>query len=398
MKRKAQAPAECEAFIDLRHHSLNAVVGHNKSLWLRPQQWTWAHLRALCIDYHADADADADADAATDGTATPRCDIERPEETTPKPTSKLVLHAYIPVLESDNLSRRIGTLTRREHSSSKVMALFTMLVFRPSSLRKTLCEWTREAEENNIEAGPFTFSLSGAWPLGLAVGSRTYKLPMPSNFLLGPSLVLPYMDSYHLDAPYRFPDGYCQYNTPYEPCLAAVLIALAQREQAIGAVKNESVVITRLIFSIGNDDQYIHLYTARVSRLLLERFRHPNRARALTRKRRRVAYGDYEAATDALVEMRHERIAYRPLHDFRHRLLAAVAVQAHTTTTPMPTQDQKYCHGQSSRNISLGGMGGGDDQDDDHDVDNAATPKSPTQSTSPFQPLAVQLDIDRANA
>ncbi|KAI0469919.1 hypothetical protein GGR56DRAFT_155015 [Xylariaceae sp. FL0804] len=274
--------------VDLRHHSLNTVVAHNKSLWLLPRQWTKSHLGALCVSWPRDAVADTVVDA-------------------PNPPR----HAYLPLLPRQHLEKLVGTLTRGIPPEQKAVALSALLVSPEYWLRPSpppgakLPPSTVSAEhligaderaeprgEGFAGAGAF-FSGSGARSLKLAIGPRAYRLPRPTTYFLGP-LILAYLDSVQIYRPRRHVVGGCLSNERYEPCIIAALVAMAQQQ----AVPEEDRA-TRLLFSHRDDEQYMHVYTARVSSLLLERFRHPNRTHTYRYER-----------PQSLVEMRHERIPY----------------------------------------------------------------------------------------
>jgi hypothetical protein len=210
----ADAIVTQDGTIDLGQYSLNAVVGRNKSLWRLPQQWTQAHLRALCVDRRSDADVD-DLDQHKDG---------------------LFRHALIPDLHQDHLKRFIRTMTQGVPPRARAVALNAMLVF-PRPKHEDIDVDDSGSPRPDIEAEPF--SHYGDCIMELAVGQRAYRLPLLFNFHLGP-LVLPYLDSAQIDQPLRRVHRSHLSNQPYEPCITAILIAMAQGK---GSSLNESVVI-----------------------------------------------------------------------------------------------------------------------------------------------------------
>lgn len=302
---------ETASDIDLRQHSLNAVVGRNKSLWRPPRQWTQAHLEALCVDRRSDADVD---------------NLDRDED-------GLSLHALIPDLHQDHLKRFIKTMTRGVPPRARAVALDAMLVFPQPPLRSM-----HEVVDVDVGGDPrldikaVPFSAYSDCIMELAVGRRAYRLPLLFNFHLGP-LVLPYLDSAQIDQPPRRVDRSHLSNQPYEPCIAAVLIAMAQTNRSS---TDESVVIqTQLLFTHRDDDEDMHVYTARVSQPLLERFRHPNQ---------RSTTCACSHTTPSLIKLQHMRVPYKPNDTFRCRILAAVSV----TATTMHKDDYSGCRKQKS--------------------------------------------------
>ncbi|KAH8162697.1 hypothetical protein CIB48_g5561 [Xylaria polymorpha] len=272
--------------IDLRQHSLNA-----------------AHLRALCVNRQSDADIN---------------DLGRDED-----KDGLSLHALIPDLHQQHLKRFIKTMTRGVPPRARAVALDAMLAFpdaSPSPMHK--CAGDRPCL--NIE--PVPFSAYSDCIIKLAIGPCVYRLPLLFNFYLG-SLMLPYLDSAQIDQPPHRVDRSHLSNKPYEPCIAAILIAMAQTH---GSSTAESVVQAQLLFTNHDDDQDMHVYIARVSRPLLDRFRYPNRP-PTTRAS--------SHATPSLIKLQHIHVPYKPNDTFRSRILAAVSI---TVTTIH--KDDYYSH------------------------------------------------------
>ncbi|KAI0448266.1 hypothetical protein F5B21DRAFT_166556 [Xylaria acuta] len=312
--------------INLRQHSLNAVVGRNKSLWRPPEQWTQTHLQALCVDRRDDADADADvAVGVAVGVDVDALDRDKHGSS---------FHALIPDLHQDHLQRFITTMTKGVPPRARAVALNAMLVFprpppRPMPMLMPMREDVVAVDvgrsprldhvDVDVDGEAVPFSHYGDCVMELAVGRRAYRLPLLFSFHLGP-LALPYLDSAQIDQPPRRVGRRHLSNQPYEPCIAAVLIAIAQTS---GSSTDKSVAMRppQLIFTHRDDDQDMHVYTARVSQLLLERFRHPNRSPTACAR---------SHATPSLIELQHMRVPYKPNDTFRRRILAAVSVTATT--------------------------------------------------------------------
>ncbi|KAI1123386.1 hypothetical protein F5Y10DRAFT_251879 [Nemania abortiva] len=281
-----------EAF-DLRQHSLNAVVGSNRWLWRSPRQWTQEHVRALCVDRQSDADTDES-----------NRDKDSPS-----------LHALIPA--PTNLEHRIRIMALGGPPPLRANFLSTMLAF-PEHIDVGVGVGGGPGPGPDTEAIPFT-----PWRdcvMDLAVGPRAYPLPLLYNFHLGP-FVLSYLDSTQIDRPpYRGASSGGS-DRPHEPCIVAILIAMAQRD---ASSTDEPAVKTRLIYTHRDDHQHADVYTARVSRPLLDRFRHPNRPP--------TTY-PCSHTIPSLIKLQHTRVSYEPYDTFQRRILAAVSISA--TTMPL---------------------------------------------------------------
>ncbi|KAI0530240.1 hypothetical protein GGR58DRAFT_518630 [Xylaria digitata] len=194
-----------------------------------------------------------------------------------------------------------------------------------------------ERHDDSVIGQPF----SSRWMTPeLVVGQRTYKLHLLFHLLLSDTLVLPYVDSSCVLRP-RFPVRRRRDLTrPFEPFIAAVLISRAQslsppslgkegggQSGPNGAVEKsvmDSLITvrttTQLLFTHRDDQQDIHVYTALISRALLDRFRYPNQPPATT------AADIQNHFMDPLIRLDHRRVPYEPRVTFRQRLLAAVSI------------------------------------------------------------------------
>ncbi|KAI3338749.1 hypothetical protein F4824DRAFT_488454 [Ustulina deusta] len=162
-----------------------------------PRQWTQAHLQASCVDRQSDADVD---------------DLDRDED-------GLSLHAVIP-----DLKRFIRAMTKGIPPRARAVALNAMLVFQgppPRRMHEDVDVDVGGSPCFDIEAVPF--SNYGDCIMELAA---LYRLLLLFDFYLGPR-VLPHFDSAQIDQPPCRVDRSHLFNQPYEPCIAAVLIAMA---------------------------------------------------------------------------------------------------------------------------------------------------------------------------
>ncbi|KAJ8129894.1 hypothetical protein O1611_g3737 [Lasiodiplodia mahajangana] len=297
--RSVNTPAKHDRTMNLGQHSLNTVVGHNKLLWRLPRRWTQAHLDVLCVDRQSDS-----------GTG----NLDRNED---EPS----LHALIPRLTS-LLEHYIESMAKGGPPQQRAVFLDKILRVDGEDV---------SVNPHNTKAIPF--SGGNQRLMELAVGRRGYRLPLLTVFHLG-SLLLSYLDSAQIHwPPSRVTIGDLS-NQPYEPCIVAVLIAMAQANASSG---DKSVVKTRLIFTHRDDDQHIHVYTARVSQRLLERLRHPNQPPT----------NDASAhTTPSLVKLQHTCVPYQPYDTFQHRILAAVSV----TATIVHSKDAPPCRKRKASN------------------------------------------------
>ncbi|KAI0818038.1 hypothetical protein GGR55DRAFT_53669 [Xylaria sp. FL0064] len=160
----------------------------------------------------------------------------------------------------------------------------------------------------------------------LVVGSYAYwLLPYLYVFSLEP-LVLPFIDLREIARPpniHRPVDRSQISNQLYEPCIAAVLIALAQeKENADSSPDGSAVKQTQLLFTHFDDRQDMYVYTARISKHLLDRFRHPNQ--------RPKSYACSHTTPPPLIKLEHRRVPYEPHDTFRQCMLAVVSIAATT--------------------------------------------------------------------
>ncbi|KAI1172062.1 hypothetical protein F4777DRAFT_23962 [Nemania sp. FL0916] len=297
----SDATSEPVESVDLRRYSLNGVVTRNPSLWTRPLQWTESnHLRALCVERQTGV--------ATGGIIT--------------------VNTLIPSLDPCTLGCLISTVRDRDASSlAKVMAWNDLLVFDGHAQGRTirLAHGVPSIETSinnstgpgvNTAAVPVPFSAYQTRIMKLRVGrGGAYQLPRLSSWRVGPSSVLCLLDSFHIS-------GVVRSHRPlrsYEPCIAAVLIALAQTAE--GTDRHLPLQTTHLLFINRNDENHVHVYTAYISRALLRRFQLPN---CLPPRFPRTA---------PLAVMQHRRVMYHPLDTFRSRILTAVSMG---TTTMNP--------------------------------------------------------------
>ncbi|KAI1356866.1 hypothetical protein F5Y01DRAFT_266056 [Xylaria sp. FL0043] len=282
MNHGRDAIAKDDGAIDLHQHSLNAVVGRNKSLWRPARKWTQAHLRALCVDRQSSTFVD-DLDGV---------DHQRS------------LHALIPDLPEERLKHFVNKMRVVVPSVARANALDTLLRFQDAP---------RRSEHKDV-------SFSNRYRvIKLVVGSHAYRLlPSLYVFSLGP-LVLPFIDSREIARPpniHRPVDRSQISNQLYEPCIAAVLIALAQEKENAGSSTDGSAVKqTQLLFTHFDDRQDMYVYTARISEHLLDRFRHPNQ--------RPKSYACSHTTPPPLIKLEHRRVPYEPHDTFRQRMLAA---------------------------------------------------------------------------
>ncbi|KAI0555451.1 hypothetical protein F4679DRAFT_523854 [Xylaria curta] len=272
--------------INLRQHSLNAVVGRNKLLWQLPQNWTQAHLQALCVNLQSNAVVD-------------KIDRENRQQ------------VIIPKLNSDALDRFITTMTEKSEPHTRAGALNALLVFDLGSIISGGLKPRSEFEEDLLSLNSDSF-------LQLTVKRRSYQLPLQWMFYIG-CLLIPYVDSAQIECP-PLPQGntVCYVsNQSYEPFITAVLIAIAQEgEPSIDdSSTDEPAVKTQLIFTHRDDTQAIHVYKACVSQSLLERFKRPNQPPTT-------------CSASSLIKLRHIRVPYEPQTSFRCRILNALSLRS----------------------------------------------------------------------
>ncbi|KAI0541632.1 hypothetical protein GGR58DRAFT_528730 [Xylaria digitata] len=252
----ATAPGRHPAVVDLTRHSLNAVVARDKTLWQQPLKWTRAHLSALgirrrrwgghgirrtsttgteeAVEDGSDTDDD-EHNGYEDGTGGEGGGGEEEED----------CQAVIPDMPPTLLSEQIKTLIKYVPYELRVPSLIALLRIprQPKStststataapITKTTVDNTvdrdrdRERQEEGVVVGR-AFSCRWTAP-GLAVGPRTYRFPPLFHLYLDDdALVLPYIDSSRVLAP---PFPVCRrrdLTRPFEPFIAAVLIARAQ--------------------------------------------------------------------------------------------------------------------------------------------------------------------------
>ncbi|KAI0097996.1 hypothetical protein GGR51DRAFT_566036 [Nemania sp. FL0031] len=301
--------------IDLRRHSLNDVVGSNRKLWKKPSKWTQAHLQALSVDIDRQSDAGVDAHEQN---------LHRDKGGPP-------LNALIPDLPQDRLERYSTIMEADIYPQKKALALKSMLVFplpcppkdgNNPNTDDIVNISTDVVGGSQLGTEAVSFDYYGECVLTLAVGQDKYFLSIAFAFHLGPLLLI-YLDSSQITS---FRDLRCTHNLrcprnfyeSLEARIVALLIALAQIRRIS---KGQQVVVTRLLFTRWDDDDGIYVYTATISRHLLDRFRHPSRPPT--------------AIMPSLIKLQPVRVPYKPHDTFRNRILAAVSV----TTTIMKKDD-----------------------------------------------------------
>lgn len=224
--------------MDLRRHSLSAVVGGQKSLWRSPQGWTQAHLQVLCVDYQSHVFGHVD-------------DLDRDDD-----DDTLSFHALIPSMLPFHLKLNVESLEAPSGPWAQEQALSNLLAFHPWSIEEMAKDAdgkpTMPRHDGDVEAIPF--SCERECRMQLMVGQRAYRLPPLCHFRLG-SLLLPYFDSYALHN--RWPP---LSDADWAPFITGVLIGMAQANSHSFA--DESVVVVspkpRALY-----DKYIYLYIYR---------------------------------------------------------------------------------------------------------------------------------------
>ncbi|TRX93310.1 hypothetical protein FHL15_005889 [Xylaria flabelliformis] len=277
-----------EKTMDLQNYSLNTVIGSNTLLWQLPKQWTKAHLRALRVDrksdghiYHLDGDEE-----------------------------KLSLHAIIPDISPSLIEYRIKMIIQQTAPLGKALYLSKILISSvptPGLVR-------RDGDSLGLDIKPVPFIFDRKCNLGLAVGRRTYLLPLSFSFNLG-SFMLPYIDSWQIRQVPVYPSPIDRSLQTYEPCIAAILIALAQRSGR--STDDSRVTKTQLLFTHRFDDDNIYIYTAHIGQPLLERFRHPCKPPTTNARPYKTPY---------LIKLQHQLVPYKPFGTFAWRLLAALSI------------------------------------------------------------------------
>ncbi|KAK5635768.1 hypothetical protein RRF57_011480 [Xylaria bambusicola] len=167
-------------------------------------------------------------------------------------------------------------------------------------------------EPPNIER--FVFSFYPERVIKLVVGRRPFECARAHGFKIGP-VVFFYVHSTQI----LCSSATISSNWRYEPVITAIMIAIAQGEECC---TDEPVAVTRLLYTQHGHQQDMYVFTAHVSRLLLERFRYPNRAPS--------TYVPY------LIKLQRTVVPYEPIETFRSRLLDALSV---TEATIMDTDD-----------------------------------------------------------
>ncbi|KAI0969496.1 hypothetical protein F4678DRAFT_438857, partial [Xylaria arbuscula] len=147
-------------------------------------------------------------------------------------------------------------MTKRIPWTIRVVALYAMLVISDPALRQLMRQDDNiDVNANNIACGtsfrpnvkPFCFSTDSHQPTKLAIGQRTYKLPSITEFYLGP-LIISYFDSAEIEHPSDCIDRNRLSNELYEPCIAAILIAIAQTNQSTAIEKANAVIVSYILF------------------------------------------------------------------------------------------------------------------------------------------------------
>ncbi|GAW23567.1 hypothetical protein ANO14919_131340 [Xylariales sp. No.14919] len=277
----AAADAEHNGPMDLRRHALYSVVSQNEWLWVRPKKWTQAHLRALCVYRES--------------------------------------HTYVAGLDRDGTSQPVPFLKRNRPVTVPAPAGFKTPTEGP--IRNVLVFPSASGNVFNID---IAVNVIGDPPPGtkpvifyglqyrvkLAVGPCQYRMPRLISCRFGP-LVLPYLDGAEIVDVAR---SYLSHR-PYEPCIVAVLIAIAQATST--AADESGVIRTQLLFTHYKGHQYMHIYTAHVSQALLERFRHPSQPP--------VGRGSDTTPAPPLLTLYHLLVPYKPYKTFRRRTMAALS-------------------------------------------------------------------------
>ncbi|KAI0509243.1 hypothetical protein F5B22DRAFT_618173 [Xylaria bambusicola] len=182
--------------IDLRSHSLNAVVGRNRSLWKSPSRWTWGHLMALGFGLLSDAE------------------IEYRNKDRPS------LHAIIPVVPQDSLQRLIAQFICSWNPWTKVRALNYLLLFmEPHASEDVKVDLGKPPSNDGI-----VFSFHGARIIGLVVGPRWHALSQAYKFDLGPMVFFYVNSTQIIPSPPHI-------NESCIACITAIMVAIAQREE-----------------------------------------------------------------------------------------------------------------------------------------------------------------------
>ncbi|KAL7628329.1 hypothetical protein AAE478_002529 [Parahypoxylon ruwenzoriense] len=117
----------------------------------------------------------------------------------------------------------------------------------------------------------------------------------------------------------------------HDAVAASLLIALAHHVTLRGQSgengdKDTQKVIAQLLTTLEDDDKYMHLYTAQISHLLLDRLQSPAERCSCT--------CSSCATTSAMMKIRPSRIAFEPSETFASRLVTVVDQQASMFSSP----------------------------------------------------------------
>ncbi|KAI0543374.1 hypothetical protein F4679DRAFT_593043 [Xylaria curta] len=166
----------------------------------------------------------------------------------------------------------------------------------------------------DIKAVPFMLDFK--CNLKLAVEPRAYPLLQILSLNLG-SFMLPYLDSWQIRRLPLCPGPEYRSLKPYEPCITAILIAMAQRNGF--STEDLRAIKTQLLFTHRLKEENMYIYTAHISQSLLKRFRRP-------RKPPTTYACSYK--TPYLIKLQYKCIPFEPLDTFNYRHLAAVSITA----------------------------------------------------------------------
>lgn len=358
------------AGLDLTRHSLNAVVACNKTLWQPPLKWTRAHLSALGIRNKEEEEEEDDSDGGGN-------DDKRAGAGGRGGGNDNNYRVVLPDLAPALLDQLIQFFMIPGPYETHIQRLDDLIRMPRPTDGHGDADGNKERCDDGVIARPLDCRMMTP---ELAIGPRKYKLIRLYHLLVSDTLLVPYLDSTCVPRPQVPPyplDRPCDWRR-CEPFIAAVLISRAQslapsllgekgveearsdcdganypvyvdttaEKSSIITVRNPILSLspsrlfffsfalslriqtdngcrclqTQLFFTHRFDDQGVHVYTAHISRALLDRFRYPNQPSTATT-------GDSEnRSIDRLIRLDHRRVPCKPHATFRQRLLAALSI------------------------------------------------------------------------
>ncbi|KAI1366636.1 hypothetical protein F5Y08DRAFT_300639 [Xylaria arbuscula] len=304
-KRTRFYKVERKNILSLRENSLNAVIGSCIPLWCYPLYWCWIHLRALDVQSLTDAEVKA---------------LDQPR------------YAVIPKLSPFQTADHIESMTRRTWRYMLLSTHLTGVEAMDSMLAFPLLPNLEAQLQFENEHGARPFSRFNSNMMSIAVGQQEYQIAEIHSFNIGVDIglrSLHYFDAHSVD---EFALGAWHHQTVpsprYQPSVVALMISIAQKYGTPG----EDPVVTRLLMTHRKDNQYIHVYTALVSQVLLERFRNPNQpTRCISDTRMKSSDSqDTGETSPPLIKLHHQCVTFVPWKTFAARLLATMSIYAIT--------------------------------------------------------------------